>query len=261
MTPVMSCTADLIRPIAHRGLHDRSKGIVENTETAVCAAIESGYGIEVDIQSARNGAPVVFHDRRLHRLTQGEGHVADYSLSELKNIPMQETGDRILGLGELLEIVDGKTPLLVEVKSDWRGAGPFEDAIARAVRHYKGPIGIMSFNPNSVRAIGHMAPGIPKGLVAGGLGGRRGVPIPGRLKRLALRHLLSSVIARPDFIAYDIRALPRLAPIIARKFFDRPLFTWTVRTKAQEALATKWADAMIFEKLRPQADPMVYDHA
>ena len=251
MRPVTPGITDLIRPIAHRGLHDRSQGIVENTESAVRATIREGYGIEVDIRPAKDDVPIVFHDRRLHRLTEGDGQVTDFSLKELKNFPLKDTGDRILGLGELLEIVDGKTPLLLEVKSDWRGARPFEDAIARAIGQYRGPLGVMSYDPYCVRAIGAKAPGAAKGLVAGGLTGRRGVPIPGRLKRLALRHLLSGVIARPDFIAYDIRTLPRWAPIIARKTFDLPLFTWTVRTEAQLRVARKWTDAMIFENMRP----------
>lgn len=251
MSAGAAAVAELIRPIAHRGLHDKSNGIIENTTSAVEAAIDRGYGIEVDIRPAKEDVPVVFHDRRLHRLTEGEGQVADFSLSELKNIAMKHTGDRIFGLDELLEIVDGKTPLLLEIKSDWRGSSPFEEAIARTIRHYRGPLGFMSFDPYCVSAIATMAPGIAKGVVAGGLAGRRGVPIPGRLKRLALRHLISGVIARPDFIAYDVRALPRWAPRIARERFSLPLFTWTVRTLAQRRRAEKWADAMIFENLWP----------
>jgi len=248
---------DLIRPIAHRGLHQSASGVIENTESAVRAAIKKGYGIEVDIQSAKGGAPVVFHDQRLHRLTMGGGHVRDHTIDELKKTPMHETADRIMELGELLELVDGRVPLILEIKSDWRGTGVFEEKVAYIIKDYIGPHGFMSFDPNCVAAIANHVPGIPRGLAAGGLKGRRGVPVPSFIKRMALRHLLSSVIARPDFIAYDIRALPRLAPIIANRLFGLPLFTWTVRTEAQRALAEKWTDAPIFEGLDPGSRPRV----
>jgi len=247
----MSRATDLIRPIAHRGLHDASRGIIQNTESSVRAAIKAGYGIEVDIQPAKGGAPVVFHDRRLHLLTEVKGSAQEYSPCELKGFPMRGTSDRIMELGELLEVVGGRVPLLLEIKSDWRPKSKFETAVAHSIQDYKGPLGFMSYDPVCVAAIGQKVPAIPRGLVAGSLRGRRSVPIPGFLKRWMLRNLLSSVIARPDFIAYSIDALPKTAPILANRLFGLPLFTWTVRTEAQKTKAEKWADAMIFEGLEP----------
>jgi len=248
----MSGAKDLICPVAHRGLHDSTRNIIENTESSVRAAIEAGYGIEVDIQPARGGAPVVFHDRRLHLLTEGEGAAEEYSVKEIKGFAMRGTSDRIMELDELLEVVGGRAPLLLEIKSDWRGKAAFEMAVAHSITNYNGPIGFMSYDPVCVAAIGRHVPHIPRGLVAGSLRGRRSVPIPGFLKRWMLRNLLSSVVARPDFIAYSIDALPHTAPIIANRLFGLPLFTWTVRTEAQKAKAEHWADAMIFEGFRPK---------
>src|SRR5512146_509498 len=138
------------RPIAHRGLHDETKGIIENSASAVEAAIAKGYAVEVDTQCAAHGAPVVFHDRTLDRLTAETGAVATRDAASLCHTPLRNSSDFILSLEGLLGLVDGRVPLLIGVKSTWSGDHTYEQNIADALRAYKGHVAVMSFDPDCV---------------------------------------------------------------------------------------------------------------
>jgi glycerophosphoryl diester phosphodiesterase len=241
----------LVRPFAHRGLHDHTKGIVENTGSAFQAAIDAGYAIETDVRASGDGEIMVFHDATLERLTEGSGAVAELGATALKKTRFRGTSDKMFTLGDLLELISGRVPLLIEIKSGWSGQGPLEQRIAEYLASCQGHAAVMSFDPRSVAAFAAAAPGTPRGLVAG----RFDAPLHWAglttWQRFKLRHLLSAFIARPQFIAYDIRALPALAPVATRTLFGWPLLTWTVRSKAERRTARKWADAMIFEGFRP----------
>lgn len=237
----------LKRPIAHRGLHDRENGIIENTESAVEAAVAAGFGMELDLRSTHDQQPVVFHDETLERLTEGEGRVCDFDLEDLRHIPLRGTADRILALPELLALLAGRAPLILEIKSQWNGDRRYEANIAQALKDYPGPVAIMSFDPHCVAAFRELAPELPRGLVAEWMSRRTYQKKISIWQRFAMRHLLTASIARPHFIAYDIRALPTTATRIAR-WLGYPLLTWTVRTPADRAKAEAHADAMIFEE-------------
>jgi glycerophosphoryl diester phosphodiesterase len=241
----------LKQPIAHRGLHDEKKGIVENSASAIEAAIAKGYAVEVDVQCAAHGVPVVFHDRTLDRLTGESGAVATRDAAALCQIPLRNSRDCILSLDRLLGLVDGRVPLLIEVKSTWSGDHAYEQNIARALAAYKGHVAVMSFDPQSVAAFRRVAPSLPRGLIAERFDDKHYWPDLSAGPRFAMRHLLTAAIAQPHFIAYDIRALPALAPGIARDVFRLPLLTWTVRGEADKANAQLFADAMIFEGIEP----------
>lgn len=241
----------LIRPIAHRGLHDAAKGIFENTRSAVQAAIDAGYGMEVDVQEAGDGEAIVFHDHTLDRLTKGTGAVNSRTSAELKHIHFKDTSDRMQTLSELLEQISGRVPLLVEIKSDWRKHGPFVRHLADILGAYDGQAAVISFDPFALKAFARAAPGLPRGLIAGPF---RNLHFWGHLtpwKRFYMRHLLSALIATPHFVAYDIEALPSAAPWIWQRVLKRPLLTWTIRSDAQRQRAERCADAMIFEGFRP----------
>jgi glycerophosphoryl diester phosphodiesterase len=241
----------LRRPIAHRGSHDEAKGIVENSASAVEAAIAEGYAIEVDLQCAAHGAPIVFHDRTLDRLTAESGAVADRDAAALCAVPLRNSKDRILSLDGLLGIVDGRVPLVIEVKSTWSDDHTYERNIAAALAAYKGHVAVMSFDPDCVAAFRHVASSLPRGLIGERFEDKRYWSDLSAPQRFAMRHLLTAAIARPNFIAYDIRALPALAPGIARDVFHLPLLTWTVRDETDKANAHLFADAMIFEGIEP----------
>lgn len=241
----------LQRPIAHRGLHDAAKGIVENSAAAVSAAMGKGLAIEVDLQCAADNMPIVFHDDTLDRLTLESGPVAARTAEALSNIPLRNSADRIFSLPALLALVNGYVPLVLEVKSTWTREGKFEANIAQMLAAYKGPVAVMSFDPYCLAAFREVAPQLPRGLVADRFDDVEYWPRLKLWQRLAMRNLLSSAIARPNFIAYDIAALPAVAPLIARLVFGLPLLTWTVRTNEERERALRYADAMIFEGIVP----------
>ena len=241
----------LKRPIAHRGLHDEANGIVENSASAIEASIAKDYAVEVDLQCAAHGVPVVFHDRTLDRLTAERGPVADRDAAALCAIPLRNSDDRIMSLDRLLVIVDGRVPLLIEVKSTWSDDHTYERNIAAALATYKGNVAVMSFDPDCVAAFRDLAPTLPSGLIGERFDDKHYWSELSAWQRFTMRHLLTAAIARPNFIAYDIRALPALAPGIARDVFNLPLLTWTVRNEADKANAQLFADAMIFEGIVP----------
>jgi glycerophosphoryl diester phosphodiesterase len=241
----------LHRPIAHRGLHDAAKGIVENSVSAVRAAMGAGLAIEVDLQCAAGDMPIVFHDATLDRLTLETGPVAARSAEALSGIALRNSPDHILSLPALLALVNGHVPLVLEVKSTWTRDGKFEANIAKMLESYKGPVAVMSFDPYSVAAFREIAPQLPRGLVGERFNDERYWSELTLWQRLAMRNLLTSAFARPHFIAYDIKALPALAPFLAQTLFGLPLLTWTVRTKQERERALRYADAMIFEGIVP----------
>lgn len=241
----------LRRPIAHRGLHDASRGIIENSASSVAAAMGKGYAVEVDLQCAADRVPVVFHDETLDRLTPESGPVAARTAAALSAISLQGSSDRILSLPALLNLVNGHVPLLIEVKSTWTHEGSYEANIALLLASYPGPVAVMSFDPYCVAAFKEIAPALPRGLISERFSDRDHWPNLTLWRRFAMRNLLTAAIARPHFIAYDIKALPALAPFIAQTLFGLPLLTWTVRTEEERERALRYADAMIFEGVRP----------
>ncbi len=240
----------LRRPFAHRGLHDARQGIVENSSSAIRAAIAADYGVEVDLQCASDGVPVVFHDENLDRLTEECGLVRERNAASLAKIALKGSADTILTLPELLAIVGDRVPLLIEIKSDWGRDDRYAKNIAEALSGHGPNIAIMSFDHGLIASFRDLAPSLRRGLISERFEDARYWHMLSPFRRFAMRHLLTAAIARPDFIAYHVKALPALAPTIARKM-GLPVVTWTVRAKADEAVARRYADAMIFEGIRP----------
>ncbi|GAB4234371.1 MAG: glycerophosphodiester phosphodiesterase [Methyloligellaceae bacterium] len=194
---------------------------------------------------------MVFHDETLDRLTLATGPVAAKTPAELKAVAFRQGSDRIQTLGELLEQVCGRVPLVIELKSGWKEHGPLEARTAQLLKGYNGKAAVMSFDPFCIERFRGAAPELPRGLVACRFRDRQDWPMLNRWERFMMRHLLSAAVARPQFIAYDIEGLPSLAPWAARRIFRLPLLTWTVRTPEQRRRAQRHADAMIFEGFRP----------
>lgn len=238
------------RPVAHRAFHDQAQGRVENTISSVVAAIERSFAIEVDLQLTADEQVVVFHDDTLDRLAETTGYIDRLDLSAIRAVRLRGTSDRIPTLDELLEEVAGRVPLFLELKSRWTGDRRLERAVAKTLARYSGPAAIMSFDPAAVREMHHLAPHLPRGLVADRFTSDEWQAIPAHY-RLALRHLLTASYVRPQFIAYDVSALPATAPLLIRHVFGLPLLTWTVRTSAERATAKRWANQMIFEGFDP----------
>lgn len=245
--------AAFLRPIAHRGLHDARHGVIENTGPAFEAAIAANYGIECDVRPIKGSVPVVFHDETLNRLIKGRGPLSGVKEKELKSLHYRVGGSTILTLSDLIDLVAGRVPLLIEIKSEWQPPDQdFLANIASLVSGYRGPIALMSFDPAVMAAVRSLAPSIPRGIVSGSYSASGWWSRKISRKRAAgLRNFLESGPASPDFYAFQVDALPTPVTEYARQVSGLPLFTWTVRTAKQRRTAEAWADAMIFEGFRP----------
>lgn len=239
------------RPIAHRGLHDAARGIVENTAGAVEAALAGGYGIEVDVQISADGEAMVHHDAVLGRLTEGEGRLDQLTSAELKRVKFRESKERMLSLGDLCDLVGGRGALLPELKSRFDGDSRLAERVATLLSGYNAPVAPMSFDPLQLQVLRQKAPGLPRGIVAAKY---KPHPywdqMPPRL-RYNMGSLLPAVSARPQFVAYMVDNLPALAPGIARHILCLPLIAWVVRTEAERQRAARYADQIVFEGFRP----------
>lgn len=224
-------------PFAHRGLH--GDGRIENSRAAFEAALAAGHGIELDVQASRDGHAMVFHDEELDRLTGAEGPLARRTEAELGRIALKGTGETIPGLPEILRLIGGRAPLLIEIKSPGRHVAPLCLSVVHALDGYRGAVGVMSFNPEVGRWFARHAPRRTRGLVVteSGKKGARGWAE----RNLALWR------AKPDFLAYDIRDLPSHFAGRARRR-GVPILTWTVRTPEERARAKKFADQLIYEQ-------------
>ncbi len=245
--------ATFIRPVAHRGLHDISSAIVENSPSAFAAALKGDYAIECDLRAAHDGVPMVFHDATLDRLMDATGRFDELSPAQLKRLRYQAADEGVLSFGEILELVNGRVPLMVELKTDWEAPDlSFLAQVADLARAYKGPIVFKAFDPDVMIALKHLVPGIPRGIVAGQFGKagwwRESL---GPCRRFCLSNLFYAFAVRPSFISYRLADLPTAAPVVARSVFKLQLFAWTVRSTDERARAAQLADAPIFEGYYP----------
>jgi len=239
------------RPIAHRGLHDAAAGAVENTASAFAAAIAGNYGIETDLQISADGEAFVHHDDAFGRLTEGSGRLADMTSAEIKAVRFKTSSDRMMTLGDLCDFVAGRATLLLELKSHFDGDCRVAQRTTAVLANYAGPAAVMSFDPLLVETARAASPALPRGIIA-----ERNYAdpdwdgLPASDKR-SMAFFLHANRTRPHFIAYSVSDLPAAIPLIAHSLFGVRLLTWTVRSEADGARATRWADQIIFEGWRP----------
>jgi glycerophosphoryl diester phosphodiesterase len=240
------------RPVAHRGLHDRARGIVENMPAAAQAAIAGNFAIECDIQLTSDGEAMVHHDDELGRLTEGSGALLGKTAAELKGVAFRDTPERMMTLGDLCSLVAGRVPLVIEVKSHFDGDRRLVSRMAEVLASYPGPAVGMSFDPDHVVGLRELIPARPRGIVAERHYTAGDWPEASPAQRHGMTHMRHFFRTQPDFVAYWIDELPGVAPWIARNIFGCPLLTWTVRTSDQRQRAARHADQMIFEGFRPE---------
>lgn len=239
----------LARPIAHRGYHDRAAGRVENSRAAFAAAIAEGYGIELDLQPSKDGVPMVFHDYALSRLTGETGPVAQRLAEELGQIGLIGGGEGIPTLAEVLRLVDGRVPLLIEIKDQDGALGPnigaLERATAEVLGGYGGDVALMSFNPHSMAAMAELMPDVPRGLVTDDYRPEDWETIP-EARRAELRGIPDYDRVGACFISHRHGALGqrRVAELKAQ---GAQILCWTIRSEADEAKAREVAANVTFE--------------
>lgn len=228
------------RPIAHRGLH--SDRVPENSLPAFEKAASAGYPAELDVRVTADGVPVVFHDRKLDRLTGRTGAVRNTRWDELADCTLLDSDETVQRLDTVLDVVDGEVPLLIELKNTNR-PGKLERAVAGCLDGYDGDFAIQSFNPlvlwwfrrhRSEWARGQLAP-----LALGS----------GLLSRTALKYLVPSVYTNPDFVGYGCNLLPKLP--FSRGNKERHVLAWTVRSEDTLNQIEPHVDNVIFEAIRP----------
>ncbi|HEU0081330.1 MAG TPA: glycerophosphodiester phosphodiesterase [Bradyrhizobium sp.] len=241
------------RPVAHRGLHDRARGIIENMPAAATAAVAGNFAIECDIQLSADGEAMVHHDDALGRLTEGFGRLLERTSAELKQVAFKDTPERMMTLAELCALVAGRAPLLIEVKSRFDGDRRLVTKMAEVLASYDGPAAGMSFDPDQVAALRELIPARPRGIVAERHYTEADWPEATPAQRCGMTHLRHALRTRPHFVAWFVDDLPAAAPWIARNVFGCPLLSWTVRTPQQRAVARHHADQMIFEGFCPEA--------
>jgi glycerophosphoryl diester phosphodiesterase len=229
----------IARPFAHRGLH--GPGRIENSRAAFAAAIAAGSGVELDVQASADGQAMVFHDADLTRLADARGALAAWSAAELGRFGLKGSDETIPTLVEILALIGGRAPLLIEVKSPKLAVGALCRSVAAALQSYIGAVGVMSFNPEVGAWFARHAPARLRGLVVT----EQGKGLKGLVERpLALWR------SRADFLAYDIRDLPsRFAD--AQRARGMPVLTWTVRSLADRARAAEHASQIIYETPAP----------
>lgn len=231
---------------AHRGLHNAKSGIPENSLTAFRKAVDAGYGIELDVQLTRDRIPVVFHDFTLKRMTGEEGKVYDYTFEELRAFKLCGTEERIPSFEEVLKLVDGRVPLIVEYKVEAMDFSvcPIAD---RLLKDYKGMYIIESFNPLALSWYRSNRNDVIRGQLSTKF--EKGDASP--VLRYLLRRLVFNVVTRPDFIAYNHEYASDLNFRIATRFFKACPVAWTIKSQAQLDKAKENFRIFIFEQFIP----------
>ena len=235
-------------PLTHRGLHDVTDGRPENSRAAIGAAISHGYGIEIDVQLSADNAAMVFHDYALDRLTHEDGTVRQRAASDLGSVVLAGGDEGIPTLAEVLTLVNGAVPLLIEIK-DQDGAmgpdvGPLEQAVAAALAGYNGPVAVMSFNPHSVALMGTLCPDIARGLVTSSYA-PKDWPLPVDTCD-HLRAIPDYDRVGASFISHEADDLSRQRVADLRDAGAHVL-CWTIKSPEQEAAARCYAQNVTFE--------------
>nr|WP_297864773.1 glycerophosphodiester phosphodiesterase family protein [uncultured Acetatifactor sp.] len=232
---------------AHRGFHDNKTGIPENSLAAFRRAVEEGFGIELDVQCTKDGIPVVFHDFTLKRICGAEGKLGEYTYEELRELRLCGTGERIPKLEEVLQLVDGRVPLIVELKIE-RTDMSLCPAVDRLLSVYQGLYCIESFNPLAVFWYRRHRREIVRGQLSDAF--LKEGEYVGAFSFL-LQNLLFNWVSRPDFIAYNCKYPQILSRRICRGLYHSKTAAWTVRSMEQLAEAKKYFDFFIFDSFMP----------
>jgi glycerophosphoryl diester phosphodiesterase len=238
------------RPIAHRGLHDRANGVIENTIPAAEAAIARGFAVECDLQMSRDGETFVFHDETLDHLTEATGPFRALSAAEIGQLPIRGAGAPPLTFASFLDAVAGRTPIICELKSRFDGDWRVADRAGALAEAYDGPLAFKSFDHDLIAYMRLRRPrsgARPLGILAqASYDGADWSFLSAEQKRdwTDFDHF---DLARPDFLSWRVDDLPHRIPFMLKELTGAPVMAWTVCTAAQREAAGKWADQMVFD--------------
>lgn len=234
--------AVLVGHYAHRGLFDNQAGIPENSMAAFRRAVERGYGIETDIHLSADGICVLHHDDTLKRICGVDGNLRDRTAEELSKLSLLGTEETVPLFSEFLRLVDGKVPLVLELKAEGNHAALVAQVMAD-LEGYKGSYCIESFDPRILRELRRQAPHVVRGQLSGGLSKDSAAP----LTRFLLRNLWLNVIARPDFVAYCYKDRKNPFFRFVTSVMGATRVYWTLRDRADHEAALRDRALSIFE--------------
>ena len=233
------------RPITHRGLHDVSRGIVENTLGALAAAIGQNYAIECDLQVTADGEAVLFHDDTLDRVAEAIGPLKSLTVAQLKHVKLKHTKETIPTLAEVLTLVDSRVPLVIELKPQWDGDTTLAERTVEILQHYTGHHALMSFDPDVIEAVRRLSPDTVRGMICDDALHTSYDALPADA-RAELRTLSYLGRTAPDFMSADFHFLP-WAPLAALRARGMPVITWTIRSPDEARQALRDCDQITFE--------------
>lgn len=228
-------------PIAHRGLHDKSAP--ENTLLAFEQAVDQGYAIELDVRIIDDGNVIVFHDEKLTRLTNIDGYASGLKLEDLDQIYILKSEQKIPLFKQVLELVAGRVPILIEIKND-RKAGALEQSVIDSLKEYDGEFAVQSFNPFSLEYFKKHAPSFIRGQLSCFYTGNK--TLSGIQRFVLKRMMLNRKISEPHFIAYETEALPNR---FVNRYKHLPVLAWTVRTQEELERVRPHCTNIIFENI------------
>ena len=234
---------------AHRGLHDIKKGIPENSIPAFQAAIEAGYGIELDVHLTKDGKLVVFHDDDFRRICGEKGKVEETDYARMRTYRLSRTGEKIPLLSEVLRLVDGKVPLLIEVKlssADTEVCRRLDEEL----QGYRGKYMVQSFNSLVLRWMKKHRNEIPRGQLSENL--TRKPDTTHYALRFCVKYLLSNCMCRPDFISYNLLFQRDISLKLAHGLFHAPCAAWVLRSEKELEQCQKQFCMYIFENFLPK---------
>lgn len=221
------------------------ENLPENSYAAIKRAADLGYGIEFDVHLTKDDIPVVFHDDTLNRICGVKGNLRDYTYEELQQFSLLGTNERIPAFADILKMVDGRVPLIIEYKVE-KNADKLCRICDRILSDYKGLYCIESFHPLAVRWYKIHRPNIVRGQLSEDFTKQK-LNIPYFL----LSHLIGNCYASPDFIAYNCKHKDELSRNICRKLYKSLSVAWTVRSQEELDKVSRSFDLFIFEGFVP----------
>lgn len=233
---------------AHRGLHDNESQAPENSMAAFRKAVEAGYGIELDVQITKDMVPVVFHDETLKRVCGAEGKVFDYTYEELRQFKLCKSEERIPLFADFLRMVDGRVPLIIEIKAYGRAAQVCM-AADELMKKYQGVYCIESFDPRAVAWYRKHRPEVIRGQLSSNF---RKSGHKEDMGMFCVHYLLANYYCKPDFIAYDHRYKKNLSRRLACNLYGALSVAWTIRSQKELDAAKNAFSLFIFENFRPK---------
>ncbi|MBD5395228.1 MAG: glycerophosphodiester phosphodiesterase [Lachnospiraceae bacterium] len=233
---------------AHRGLHDNESPAPENSLAAFRKAVKSGYGMELDVQLTKDKVPVVLHDFTLERACGKPGKVCEYTYEELREFSLFNSEEKIPRLEEVLKVVNGKVPLIVEIKLEWMDLTVCT-IVDRILREYKGLYCVESFNPMVLVWYRRYHNDVLRGQLADGF--LKGGELKG-LMYFLLQNLLLNWMTRPDFIAYNHKYADNVSRRLCRNLYKNMAVAWTIKSQKELEDAKKEFDLFIFDSFIPK---------